>query len=71
MTKQVIRGPRERLKVRSGIREQRFKVFALMIMGDEAAGDARTSTRCDWHPGHGQACRPRKDELKVRSTCSA
>jgi hypothetical protein len=42
-----------------------------MIMGDEAAGDARTSTRCDWHPGHRQACRPRKDELKVRSTCSA
>ena len=40
MTKQVIRGASERLKVRSGISEQRLKVFALMIMRDDAAGDA-------------------------------
>ena len=40
MTKQIIRGPSERLKVRSGISEQRLKVFALMIMRDDAAGDA-------------------------------
>ena len=40
MTKQVIRSPGERLKVRPGISEQRLKVFALMIMGNDAAGDA-------------------------------
>ncbi len=40
MTKQAIRGPSERLKVRSDISEQGLKVFALMIMGDDAAGDA-------------------------------
>ena len=40
MTKQVIGGAGERLKVRSGISEQRVKVFALMIMRDDAARDA-------------------------------
>ncbi len=40
MTKQIIRRLRERLKVRSGVSEQRFKVSAMMIMGDDAAGDA-------------------------------
>jgi hypothetical protein len=37
MTKQIIRRLRERLKVRSGISEQRFKVSAMMIMRDDAA----------------------------------
>ena len=37
MTKQVIRGVRECVKVRSGISEQRLKVFAMMIMRDDAA----------------------------------
>jgi hypothetical protein len=37
MTKQDIRSPAERLKVRSGISEQRLKVFALMIIGDDGA----------------------------------
>jgi hypothetical protein len=36
MTKQVIRDTGERLKVRSGISEQRFKVSALVIMRDDA-----------------------------------
>jgi hypothetical protein len=37
MTKQVIRGAGERLKVGSGISQQRLKVLALMIMRDDAA----------------------------------
>ena len=40
MTKQVIGGAGERLKVRSGISEQRVKVFPMMIMRDDAARDA-------------------------------
>jgi hypothetical protein len=40
MTKQIIRRLRERLKVRSGISQERLKVFAMMIMRDDAAGDA-------------------------------
>lgn len=40
MTKQVIRGAGERLKVRSGISEQRLKVSPLMIMRDDPARDA-------------------------------
>jgi hypothetical protein len=32
MTKQIIRRLRERLKVRSGISQERLKVFAMMIM---------------------------------------
>ena len=44
MTKQVIRSPAERLKVRSGISEQRLKVFALMIIGDDAARVAPRAT---------------------------
>jgi hypothetical protein len=37
MAKQLIRETGERLKVRSGISQQRFKVSALMIMRDDAA----------------------------------
>ena len=37
MTKQVSRGSGERLKVRSGISQQRLKVSAVMIMRDDAA----------------------------------
>ncbi len=37
MTKQVVRSARERLKVRSGISQERLKVFAMMIMRDDAA----------------------------------
>ncbi len=40
MTKQVIRGAGEHLKVRSGISEQRLKVPPLMIMCDDPARDA-------------------------------
>jgi hypothetical protein len=43
MTEQVNRGAGERLKVRSGINQQRFKVFTMMIMRDDAAGDAPES----------------------------
>ncbi len=35
MTKQVIGGAGERLKVRSGISEQRLKISPLMIMRDD------------------------------------
>jgi len=35
MTKQIIRGSGERLKVRSGIRKPRLKVSAVMIMRDD------------------------------------
>jgi hypothetical protein len=37
MTKQVIRGAGEGLKVRPGISEQRLKVSAVMIMRHNAA----------------------------------
>jgi hypothetical protein len=37
MTKQVIRGMGERLKVRSCICQQRLKVAPVMIMRDDAA----------------------------------
>jgi hypothetical protein len=37
MTKQIIRGPGERIEVRSGISEQRLKVSAVMIMRHNAA----------------------------------
>jgi hypothetical protein len=37
MTKQVVRSAGERLKVRSGISQQRLKVLAMMIMRDDAA----------------------------------
>ena len=47
MTKQVIRGPSERLKVRSGISEQRLKVFALIIMGDNAGHRPWRQTSAD------------------------
>ena len=40
MTKQVIRGAGKRLKVRSGISEQRLKVSPMMIMRDDPARDA-------------------------------
>jgi hypothetical protein len=40
MAKQVVRSVGERLKVRSGISQEHLKVFALMIMGDNAARDA-------------------------------
>src|SRR5947209_465544 len=40
MTKQIIRRLRERLKVRSGGGSQHFKVCTMMIMRDNAAGDA-------------------------------
>jgi hypothetical protein len=36
MAKQIIRRPRERLKVRSGISEQHVKVSAMMIMRDDS-----------------------------------
>ncbi len=37
MTKQVIRRPSKRLKVRSDISEQRLKVSALVIVRDDSA----------------------------------
>ncbi len=37
MTKQITRGPGERIEVRSGISEQRLKVSAVMIMRHNAA----------------------------------
>ncbi len=40
MAKQVIRSAGERLKVRFDISQQCFKVFALMVMRDDAARDA-------------------------------
>ncbi len=40
MTKQVVRGAGERLKMRSGISQEHLKVFAMMIMGDKMARDA-------------------------------
>lgn len=58
MTKQGKRGPGQCLKVCFNIGEQLLKVAPLMMMGDDAARDARTSIQSDWHPDHRRACRP-------------